>query len=799
MDVFSRPLVALHRPALIVRVGVALVSLVVALGLSLLFRLYFGSGTFLLFFGAVAIIAAYSGLPIALASVLISLALINYFLFPPFQAWTATPDVFARGVIFVFVACLISWLSETRRQATAQAYVQAERFFVTLSSIGDGVIVTDAARRITFLNPVAESLTGWSQSEAEGKDIADVFDIIDAETRQPVEHPVAHVLRDGTVVGLANHTLLRAKGGAERPIDDSGAPISDVSGHLIGVVVVFRDITARAESERERARLLAQEQSARTQLTTLLERITDGVAAFDSEWRYSYVNAQAAQLLRKTPEQLLGQRLWDVMPELVEDAAYHSLQRSMADQAPITYEWWYAALKVWFRVRTFPSPNGLTIFFQDITEQRQIHDRETAVQQRIALLAELGVALTSSLDYATTLQQLARTVVPVFADFCIVYMKREQGTIERVAVVHREPAVEASLHAIQTQDEIDPHGPNPVARVVRTGTPDIALSLLADDARERASSDEQRRAVAFLRPHSYILMPLIARGNTLGAISFIMTDSERAYTEHSVTQAEEIARRAALAIDNAQLYQQAQDAVRLRDQFLSIAAHELKTPLTSLTGQVQLFERRAQRDEPLSERASRMLAIISAQVRRLNKMVLSLLDVSRIESGQLSIEREPVDICTLARQVVGEVQVTVQDRQIDVVAPDEPLLVLGDALRLEQVLLNLVQNALTYSEPPASTTVTVTNEGDQICIVVQDRGMGIPADALPRLFTRFYRAENAQARHSGGMGIGLSVVKEIITLHGGDVQAESIEGAGSTFTIRLPGATELLHGPVSVL
>jgi PAS domain S-box-containing protein len=309
MDVFSRPLVALHRPALIVRVGVALVSLVVALGLSLLFRLYFGSGTFLLFFGAVAIIAAYSGLPIALASVLISLALINYFLFPPFQAWTATPDVFARGVIFVFVACLISWLSETRRQATAQAYVQAERFFVTLSSIGDGVIVTDAARRITFLNPVAESLTGWSQSEAEGKDIADVFDIIDAETRQPVEHPVAHVLRDGTVVGLANHTLLRAKGGAERPIDDSGAPISDVSGHLIGVVVVFRDITARAESERERARLLAQEQSARTQLTTLLERITDGVAAFDPEWRYSYVNAQAAQLLRKTPEQLLGQRL----------------------------------------------------------------------------------------------------------------------------------------------------------------------------------------------------------------------------------------------------------------------------------------------------------------------------------------------------------------------------------------------------------------------------------------------------------------------------------------------------------
>jgi len=552
MDTSLRPAVAAQRPSLTRRAGVAFVTLGVALVLSLLFRLFFGSGTFLMFFGAVAIIAAYGGLRIGLVSVFVSLVLLNYFDFPPFNTLAITPDAVARIGIFVFVTILIGWLSEARRA-----------------------------------------------------------------------------------------------------------------------------------SERQREELLVREQLARTQLTTVLER-------------------------------------------------------------------------------------------------------ERAVQERTALLAELGIAMTSSLDYTSTFQQLARTVVPFLADLCVVYVQQPDGMIERVVVAHREPEVEALLQETNERDVIDPQGPNPVARALRAGAPEVALALSASDAQTRTNSDEQRRAAELLRPQAYIVMPLLARGCTLGAINFVMTEGGRRYTEEDVALAEEIARRAALAIDNAQLYQQAQNALRVREQFLSIAAHELKTPLTTLIGRAQLMQRRTERDGELSEGNRRSLVIINDQLRRLNALVRALLDISRIENGQLSIERTAVDICGLVRQVVSEMQVTVENRQIELVCPDTPLMVLGDSVRLEQVLLNLIQNALNYSQPPAPTTVSVRQEGEQVLIAVQDRGVGIPAEALPHLFTRFYRANNAGAHYSGGMGIGLSIVKEVASLHGGDVQVESAQGAGSTFTLHLP-------------
>jgi signal transduction histidine kinase len=254
-----------------------------------------------------------------------------------------------------------------------------------------------------------------------------------------------------------------------------------------------------------------------------------------------------------------------------------------------------------------------------------------------------------------------------------------------------------------------------------------------------------------------------------------MTEQRRAAIEREQLLAREQAARAAAEV-----------AVHVRDQFLSIAAHELRTPLTSLTGQVQLFERRAQREGNLIERDRRMLNTISAQVSRLNKMVRSLLDISRIKTGQLSIDRAAVDMSALVRRVAGELQAVNEDRAIMVECPEAPIMIDGDELRLEQVLQNLVQNALKYSASPAPIAISVAQRGERVCVAVRDQGMGIPESALPQLFNRFYRAENAAERHIGGIGIGLYVVKEIITLHGGDVAVESAEGAGSTFTICLP-------------
>jgi signal transduction histidine kinase len=230
----------------------------------------------------------------------------------------------------------------------------------------------------------------------------------------------------------------------------------------------------------------------------------------------------------------------------------------------------------------------------------------------------------------------------------------------------------------------------------------------------------------------------------------------------------------------------AEAAVQLRDQFLSIAAHELKTPLTSLLGYAQLLQRRTQRASSLSDADQRALGVIVAQASRLNRMVAALLDIARIEGGQLSITRTPLDLCELARRVAEEAREQAEDHALEIACPTEPLMIEGDDLRLEQVLQNLIQNAIKYSSPGAPVALRVERRGDTACVAVVDQGMGIPQEALSQLFQRFYRAPNVDEHQISGMGIGLYVVKEIITLHNGTVAVESIEGQGSTFTICLP-------------
>jgi PAS domain S-box-containing protein len=230
----------------------------------------------------------------------------------------------------------------------------------------------------------------------------------------------------------------------------------------------------------------------------------------------------------------------------------------------------------------------------------------------------------------------------------------------------------------------------------------------------------------------------------------------------------------------------AEQALRVRDQFLSLASHELKTPLTSILGHVQLLLRRVERENSLSARDLRTLGLIANQTTRLNRMLLALFDLSRIETGQLSMEWQPVDLCALLSQVVDEAQPALGERVIELQQPGRPLIIQGDDLRLYQVFDNLLQNAMKYSPVEMPILVTVAQHEAQACVDVQDRGIGIPEAALPQLFERFYRAENVQAANISGLGIGLFIVKEIVHLHGGHMTVKSIEGQGSTFTACFP-------------
>lgn len=237
----------------------------------------------------------------------------------------------------------------------------------------------------------------------------------------------------------------------------------------------------------------------------------------------------------------------------------------------------------------------------------------------------------------------------------------------------------------------------------------------------------------------------------------------------------------------------AEEALVLRDQFLSLASHELRTPLTSLLGYIELLQRRVSKENTLSSRDQRTIQIIADQTRRLNRMIISLLDISRIKMGQLAIEQEPIDMGALVRRVVGEVREMLVDREVEVVSPLHPLIIQGDELRLEQVFQNLIQNALKYSPKHVPVVVTVRQDDAHVFVAVLDRGIGIPQAALPQLFDQFYRAGNVDQTNISGLGIGLYVVKSIVELHGGTVTVESAEGVGSTFTVSFPlGATSAL-------
>lgn len=262
-------------------------------------------------------------------------------------------------------------------------------------------------------------------------------------------------------------------------------------------------------------------------------------------------------------------------------------------------------------------------------------------------------------------------------------------------------------------------------------------------------------------------------------------------TFNDITERKQIEEeRARLLADEQAARAAAQEAVRVRDAFLSIASHELKNPLTALRGTAQLLQRRAAREGALNDTGRHALGVIIEQAQRMDEMLSALLDVSRMEHGQLTITRAPLDVIALLRQVLEELQPTLDRHTLSWDFGTGPVLIAGDKLRLAQVFQNLLHNAVKYSPGGGAVTVQITQDAAQVCIVVRDQGIGIPPAALPQLFQRFYRAENAETRQISGTGIGLYVVKEVIALHGGSVAAASDEGQGSHFTVCLPRLAE---------
>lgn len=427
-----------------------------------------------------------------------------------------------------------------------------------------------------------------------------------------------------------------------------------------------------------------------------------------------------------------------------------------------------------------------------VENARLYREAETA-QQRLAFLAEASTMLVSSLDYATTLSSVACLAVPFLADWCAVHVIEADGLVRQLAVAHSESVPLELTSRLQTDTVSGVQHPHPVIqKVVRTSCseffPDISRFV------DGASGLENDLAPLYeLGLESFMAVPLVAHGRTLGTMSFAWADPERRYTAADLALAEDLAHRAALAMDNSRLYGEIRDAVRIRDEFLSTVSHDLKTPLTAIKGRAQLLRRRADRNDERGGKdwMAEGLVQIDATATRMSTLINELLDISRLQIGQpLELDCRPVDLVQLINQRVAEWRHE-DAGQHDIEVETELLSLVGvwDVDRLDRVLANLLANALKFSPDGGKVILRLTQEeiGEEewAALAVSDHGIGIPAVDLPHIFEPFTRAGNAVGRISG-TGLGLAGAQRIIEQHGGTIQVASQEDAGSTFTLRLP-------------
>ncbi|WNG48707.1 AAA family ATPase [Archangium minus] len=413
----------------------------------------------------------------------------------------------------------------------------------------------------------------------------------------------------------------------------------------------------------------------------------------------------------------------------------------------------------------------------------EVEERRRA-EQAVRFLAEWSLMLAESLDYEATLDKVSRSVVPFLADWCIIDVVQNDGTIRPVAMTHVEPAKEQLLRELMEKEPPSWNSPAPLAHVLKTGQPLLFEQVDDGMVRETNSGRKERffDIVRELSLRSGMMVPLVARGKMLGAILFMSSTTGRRYGDAELNLAQELARRAAVCIDNARLYRESQEAIQLRDDFLSVAAHELYTPITSLRLSVQGLLRRSGANLP--QPLTRGIQSAEAQTRRLARLVEELLDVTRIQAGRLHLHLEQVELATVVRDVTERLRESLTRAHCPLsLQLQEGVVGRWDRTRLEQVVTNLLSNALKFA---ADKPINISLEQDAglARLRVSDQGIGIAPDRLPYVFERFERA--VPVDHYGGLGLGLHIVREIITALGGSVRVESEPGVGTTFTVELP-------------
>ena len=621
----------------------------------------------------------------------------------------------------------------------------------TLRNIGDGVISTDAAGAVQFMNAVAEMLTGWNQKDASGRPLDEVFRIVNEHTRAAVESPVTKVLREGTIVGLANHTVLIARDGTELAIEDSGAPIIDEK--LVGVVLVFRDATAERAAERA---LLASERRFR--------------AAVDAVEGVVWTNTAEGEMRGEQPG-------WAALTGLAFDdyQGYGWAKAVHPDDAQPTIDAWNAAVAErrlfmfehrvrrhdgeWraFSVRAIPSLTDAGAIAEWVGIHTDITARKAAEEALRVSVQQAHVAEQAAEEAAAQFTSLADNISQ------LAWMAEPDGSIFWYNKRWYE-YTGTTFEAMQGWGWQVVHDPNELPKVLERWRGAIAKGEPFDMVFPLKGADGEFRA--FL---TRIVPVKDEAGNVTRWFGTNTDISERLRAEESLRKTEAALR----------------EADQRKDVFLATLSHELRNPLAPIRNAASILESGALKPEDIE----RSRLIIARQVRHMASLLDDLLGISRITRGVYQLKKGYANLQGLLAEALETARPIIEAKRhrITLDWPPEPIEVEADPVRLIQIMTNLLTNAAKYTDPEGQIFFGARIENDLLIISVRDTGIGLAPEMLPKVFEMFSQVDPNQERTEGGLGIGLALVKGLAELHGGRIEARS-DGLerGSEFTVFLP-------------
>ncbi len=843
-----------------------------------------------------------------------------------------TDQAFARAVYYGLAASFLALVSlglffwvllrniRARARYTNRMAGQRELLDATLTSIGDGVIATDAHGKVTFLNGVAEKLTGWAKSDAVGMPLERVLRIENEDSSKPVENPAIRALQSGVIVGLANHTILISRDGTRRAIDDSAAPIRDQSGRVSGAVLVFRDISERRKSEaalrasEERSEFVRQasgvgfwycdlpfnvlnwdlrvrehfhvDKDAIVTMDTFYERLhpddrlptreaidraITSHAEYDVYYRTIHPKTQAQKWIRAIgrtfygangqPEQFDGVTLDVTAQRLVQEQIRQKDERLkllvdrsrdyavvILDREGRVVEWTggaetitgFAAGEALGREAEFLfSPedraadraarereiailegraedkrwhvrkdgsrffaDGVTTplrgddgelrgfgkVFRDATDGKRAEEALRDENRVVETLNSIGTRMTAELELSRLLQMITDEATNLIsAAFGAFFYNAHDERGDAYLLYTLTGAPRESFAAFP------PPRATAIFEPTFKGTGIVRLDDVTADPRFGKNPPFHGMPAGHLAVRSYLAVPVRSRsGEVLGGL-FLGSPEVGVFSERHERLAAGIAAQAAVAIDNARLYEHLREQDRRKDEFLATLAHELRNPLAPICNGVQ-FLRTLQVDPVAGFGVT--LEMMERQLAHLVHMVDDLLDVSRVSRGKVVLRKELISLQSVVDSAVETSRPAIElaGNQLTIELPSEPMWFLADSTRMVQVVANLLNNAAKYTPRGGKIELSARREGSDGVIQVRDTGVGIPPEMLRQIFEMFTQVGTTLERSQGGLGIGLTLVKRLVELHGGVIEASSPgPGKGSVFSIRLP----LAESPVA--